>query len=237
MSFPVKFGTYEVFRIILPGFFCLALLLVTLFLLAPTRQIVAEFSQQSIFLFAISLAGVFLGLVLYAYDHPKRIDAYKKLKMPSNYLKEKLCDSCPSQCENKIKDIGEAIDSYFYVFHQIFSASIQERVYYIGSVYHVLADMRMLSFVFGIIIFLISLVEGMYRTLPVPDSLFGILFGAALILFWLFLHPDFFCEKNKSKGDKYEGYIMKMQNRFIDIEIEAIKKRICKPAKESEGEK
>ena len=231
MSLPVKFGTYEVFRIILPGFYCLALLFVTLFLFSPTRQIFLESSQHPIFLFVVASGGVFLGLVLYAYDHPKKIAAYRKLKMPSTYLKEKLCDQCPSQCENKIKDEGEAIDTYFYVLYKIFGAGAQGRIFYIGSVYHVFADMRMLSFIFGIVIFPISLAGALYGTLPVSDAVFGLFIGSFLLILWLFLHPEYFCEKNKSKGDKYEEYIIKMQRRFIDIEIDKIRERICRSKK------
>jgi len=232
MSFPVKFGTYEIFRIILPGFYCLALLLVTLFLFNPTRQIFWEFSQHPIFLFAAASAGVFLGLVLYAYDHPKRIAAYKKLKKPSIYLKEKLCDRCPSPCENKIKDEGEAIDTYFYVLYNIFSAGAQQRIFYIGSVYHVFADIRMLSFIFGIPIFLISFDGALRGTLPISDAVFGLILGFSLLIFWLFLHPEYFCKHSKSKGDKYEEYIFKMQRRFIDIEIDKIKEKICRNKKQ-----
>jgi len=228
MSFPVKFGTYEIFRIIVPGFYCLVLIFVFLFLFAPTRGFFLDFSQHPIFLFIAISGGIFLGLALYAYDYPKRIAPYKNLKMPSAYLKEKLCDQCPSPCENKIKDLGEAIDTYFYVFYHIFSAGAQERIFYIGSVYHLFADMRMLSFVFGIVIFITSAIEVSCGMLPVLDGFFGLLMGFFLLGFWLFLHPEYLCKKNKSKGDKYEEYIMKMQRRFIDIEIDRIKKKICR---------
>lgn len=227
MSFPVKFGTYEIFRIILPGFYCVTLLSITIFLFTPTRQIFIGFSQHQVFLFAVVAGGVFLGLMLYAYDHPKKIAAYRNLEMPSIHLKRKLCDKCSSPCENKIKGEGEAIDTYFYVLYEIFSPGVQQRIFYIGSVYHMLADIRLLSFIFGVIIFPISLGGVLYGNLPISDAIFGLLMSTFLILLWLYLHPEFFSGK-KSKGDKYEGYIMKMQRRFIDIEIDKIKERICR---------
>jgi hypothetical protein len=228
VSFPVKFETYEIFRIILPGFYFLGLLLLTLFLFAPTRQILMAFSENSIFLFAVVFGGVFLGLGLYAFDHPKRISAYKDLKMPSVYLKEKLCDKCTTVCENTIDSIGKAVDSYFYVFYEVFSAGAQERIFYIGSVYHVFADIRMLSFVFGSIISILSYEGLCFRILSLSDSLIGLLAGFLLILSWLSLHPEFFNKERRSKGDKYEDYITKMQRRFIDIEIDRIREKICR---------
>jgi len=179
----------------------------------------------------VALGGVFFGIALYAYDHPKRIAAYKKLEMPSLYLKKKLCDSCPSLCKNRIADEGEAIDTYFYVFYTIFTPDARERILYIGSVYHVLADMRMLSFIFGVTIFPISFFGVMFGTLPFSDMVFGFLASSILILFWLFLHPEYFYKDVKSKGDKYEAYIMKMQRRFIDIEIGTIRDKFCRRPK------
>ena len=180
-----------------------------------------------------ALGGVFLGLALYAYDHPKRIAAYRELEMPSLYLKGKLCDSCSIQCENRIKDEGDAIDSYFYVFYEIFGSGVQERVFYIGSVYHVLADIRMLSFTFGVTVFPISFFSVIFGTSPFSDMVFGFLASSILILFWLFLHPEYFYKDVESKGDKYERYIMKMQRRFIDIEIDTIRDTICKRPKKA----
>jgi len=235
LSFPVKFGTYEVFRIILPGFYCLTLIFLTILVFTPTRQILAESSQQPYFLFTAVLGGVFLGFALYAYDYPKRIAAYRNLEMPSLYLKRKLCDSCPSKCENRIEDAGGAIDTFFYVFYEIFSSGVQERVLYIGSVYHILTDMRMLSFVFGVLIFPLSLVGAFFRVLPFSDTVLGFFASSVLILFWLFLHPEYLYKNVKSKGDKYEGYIMKMQKRFIDLEIDTIKNRICRSPEKADS--
>lgn len=228
MSFPVKFETYEIFRIILPGFYFLGLLLLTLFLFVPTKQVIIAFSENAVFLFAVVFGGVFLGLGLYAFDHPKRISAYRNLKMPSVYLKEKLCDKCGAVCENRIDSIGSAIDSYFYVFYELFNAGTQERVFYIGSVYHVFADIRMLSFVFGSGIAILSYEGLCFGVLSLSDSLFGLLAGFLLILLWFSLHPEFFKKERRSKGDKYEDYITKMQRRFIDIEIGRIRQKICR---------
>ena len=227
MSFPVKFGTYEVFRIILPGFYCLVLIFASALVFNPTRQFFLDASSHPAFLFISAAIGVFLGLALYAYDHPKRIAAYTKLEMPSAYLKKRLCDVCQSHCKNTIKDEGEAIDSYFYVFYEIFGSGVQARVLYIGSVYHVFADVRMLSFVFGVTIFPLSFLGVLIRTLPLSDVGFAFLASSVLVLFWLLLHPEYLRKSARSKGDKYEGYIMKMQRRFIDIEIDRIKRKFC----------
>lgn len=227
-SFPIRFGTYEVFRIILPGFYFVGLLCLTAYLFVPTRQLFIEFAGHQMFLFAVVAGGVFLGLVLYAYDYPKKIRAYRELKMPSEYLKRKLRDKCLSPCENKIQDIGEAVDTYFYVMLELFSPGAQKRIFYIGSVYHVLADIRMLSAIFGFMIFPISLGGALIGSLPTFDAIFGLFIATFLVILWLSLHPEFIYKKRKSKGDKYLEYIVKMQRRFIDLKIDEIREKICK---------
>ena len=174
--------------------------------------------------------GIFLGLILYAYDHPKRIKAYKGLEMPSKYLKKKLCDRCKLPCENKMIDEGEAIDTYLILLTELFKTSTQQRIFYIGSVYHLFADIRMLSFIFSIPIIVISLGGARMGNLSVLDSVFGLVVGCSLFLFWLFLHPEFTCKTQESKGDKYFRYIIKLQRRLIDLKIGEIKEKVCKHA-------
>lgn len=228
MSFPARFGTYEVFRIILPGFYCLGLLCLTAYLLPLTRNFFVRFAEHQTFLPVVTAGGVFVGFFLYAIDYPKKIRAYKRLEKPSDYLKKILCDECQSPCVNKIKDRGEAIDTYFYLLLEKFKGPTQERIFYIGSVYHVFADIRMLSALFSIILFLISLCGVLFGDLPIPDAVFGLFTGTFLGVFWLSQHPEFFSE-NKSKGDRYEEYIMKMQKRIIDLKIDNIREDICRP--------
>ena len=148
--------------------------------------------------------------------------------MPSEYLKKKLCDKCASPCENKMKDKGEAIDTYFYILTELFKPTTQQRIFYIGSLYHLFADIRMLAFIFGIPIIIISLSGALVGNLPVTDFTFGIVIGFALVLLWLFLHPEFTCRTQQSKGDKYFGYIVKLQKRLIDLKIDEIKQKICR---------
>ena len=231
MSFPARFETYELFRIILPGFFFMSLLCVSAYLFLPIRSAFIEFFKHPAFLFVVVVGGIFLGFVLYAYDHPKRIKAYRGLEseMPSTHLKNILCDSCSAPCDNKIHDKGSAIDTYFYLLGNLFDSASRERVLYIGSVYHVLSDIRMLSSVFGSVILLISVFGLVQRAgLPIIDAIFGLAFGFALLFFWLWLHPEFFCKKQLSKGDKYLKYILKFQRRYLDLEIEKIRRMLCK---------
>jgi len=231
MSLPARFETYELFRIILPGFFFISLLCFSAYLFIPTRSAFLEFSKHQAFLLVVVGGGIFLGFVLYAYDHPKKIKAYQESEseMPSNHLKKILCDSCSTPCCNKILDRGSAIDTYFYLLNTLFDPASRERVLYIGSVYHVLSDIRMLSFVFGstivsLSIFGLVLLPG----LPIFDVIFGLAFGIALLFLWIWLHPEFFCHEQLSKGDKYLKYILKFERRYLDLNIEKIKTMLCR---------
>ena len=134
-------------------------------------------------------------------------------------------------CKNRIEDKGEAVDTYFYILFEIFSASAQQRIFYIGSAYNVLAEIRMLSFVLGKLSFITSLSLSFFGWPSVFETLLGIIVGSILLLLWLYMHPEFSCEENLSKGDKCMEYIVKMQKKFIDLEIETIKSKICKRQK------
>jgi len=230
MSLPARFETYELFRIILPGFFFAGLLCISAYLFLPTRSAFTEFSKHQAFLLVVIGGGVFLGFVLYAYDHPKRIKAYRGLEseMPSNHLKKILCDSCSAPCAHKIYDRGIAIDTYFYLLDKFFDSASRERILYIGSVYHVLSDIRMLSFIFGSAIVSISVFGLIERpSLPVFDAVFGIILGAILLSLWIWLHPEYFCDEQLSKGDKYLKYILKFQRRYLDLNAKEIKQMLC----------
>lgn len=233
VSIPAKFGVYELFRIVLPGFFCISLLCIVLFLFVPTRQEFTNLMQHSIFSFVVPATGLFIGLVLYAVDYPSTTGFYKKNivpNMPSSYLKEILCDKCSASCKKRIKDSKDAFHTYFYLFNEHFSTSAQQRVYYFGSVYRIFADIRVMSGIFGFAILFISMLGFAWKNgLPPSDAIFGLLCGSGLVAFWIYLHPEFLSRKGAlNKGDRYMRDIIEYQRRYLDLEIDQIKNKLCK---------
>ena len=232
MSFPASFGTYEVFRMILPGFFAIGLIFVFAFLFLPTREAFIVFLKHPAFSYAAVVLGIFAGLLLYEYDHPKKARFWQeqiKPQMPSAHLKKILCDKCTASCGNKIKDVSETIDTYFYILHRIFDSSSREKIFYFGSVYHAFSDVRALSGVFGPAILVVSLIGYLWKNgLPLFDTVFGVALGVTLLALWIGLHPEFFSKKNLSKGDKYMRDALRFQRRYLDLHIKQIKEALCK---------
>lgn len=232
MSLPAKFGTYEVFRMILPGLFAIGLFSILAFLFPPTREAFIVFLEHPVFPYAIIMLGIFVGLLLYEYDHPKKTRFWKeqlKPQMPSLHLKKILCDKCVKPCEKKINSVSDAIDTYFYVLHKVIDPSSREKIFYHGSTYHVLADVRALSVSFGTAILVVSLFRYLWKNdLPLFETVFGLALGVILLALWIYLHPEFFCNKNLSKGDRYMRDILRFQRRYLDLHIEQIKQELCK---------
>lgn len=232
MSLPAQFSTYEVFRMILPGFFAMGLIFALAFLFLPTREAFIVFLQHPAFSYMAIVLGIFAGLLLYDYDHPKKTRFWQeqlKPQMPSRHLKKILCDNCTTSCENKIKDASETIDTYFYVLHRIFDPSSREKIFYFGSIYHAFADVRALSGVFGPVILVVSLFGFLWKNgLPPFDTVFGFALGVTLLALWIDLHPEFFCKKNLSKGDTYMRDALRFQRRYLDLHIDQIKQELCK---------
>lgn len=235
MSVPVRFGTYEFFRIVLPGFFLTGLLCVFAYFFLPTRQLLIDFSQLSIFPFGVLAVGIFIGLLLYAYDYPRRTSFYTQIlapEMPSMYLKKILCDKCSKSskaCKNKINNQKDARNTYFYILNNLFDANSRQRVFYFGSIYCAFGDIRAISGFFAIPIILSSIFGYFWPNgLPYMDTILRLIFGSVLFVIWLFLHPEFFCKETLSKGDRYMRYILDFQRKYLDLEIDEIKKKLCK---------
>ena len=151
--------------------------------------------------------------------------------MPSLYLKQILCDKCSKSskvCKNKINDKKDAIDTYFYILNNIFDANSRQRVFYFGSIYLVFGDIRAISGLFAIPIILSSIFCYFWPNgLPYTDTILGLVFGSVLFGVWLFLHPEFFCKEVLSKGDRYMRYILEFQRKYLDLEIDEIKNKLC----------
>lgn len=239
MAFPVEFESYEVFRIVLPGYLGLGAILLFLYTFSITQGYLYAFSKavgSTLFLTLIIGVGLFLGLLLYAYDHPRRCHFYKthiKTALPSLHLKKILCDSCAEKCENAINDQEMAGSTYFYLFYGYFDSNSQRTTNFFGSIYRILADMRAifgLMWVSQLLITLFNLISLIMNGASGTPSLIAvnsILFVMFLAL-WLGLHPEFYSNR-LSKGDQYMLQAVNFQKRYLDLKINDFKPLICLP--------
>ena len=238
MSVPAKFERYEIFRILLPGFYAISAIFIGLYSFFPTRSYVLSLIQLNAFLFIIIIGSIFLGLFLYAYDHPKQTRFYKELiipNQPSNYLKKILCDECEKPCYNIMDSAEKAKPVYFYLLYSFFDPTSQGVIHYFGSVYRIYAHMRAISGLLGwseIILALIVLLISSFFNVKnsvfiLTNTIFPFILSLIFISFWMWLHPEFFNKEKLSKGDKYMLEIINFQKRYLELEKEKIKEKLC----------
>ncbi len=142
-SFAPTFGRYETLRILVPGFyFALALLFFSwtfVYQLAP-------FHLAGLPLFLLFL-GVTLvaGLSMYAKETPKRRQAFLQ-NQPSQYLSAKA----RTMKEFSLLDDEEARRLYFFILNNYIPPSFHEKIFFFGTVYHVMVQVRRTSFWFAL---------------------------------------------------------------------------------------
>jgi hypothetical protein len=230
MSIPARFGQYEVFRIILPGYYSLGALLALFYSFYPTRFFLLSFIYSNIFYLAIG-GGIFIGLLLYAYNYPRKTIFYKeKIEplLPHKYLKSILCDECKQICEKEIKTDGDARNYYYYLLYNLFDHNSQGVIHYFGSLYRVYTNIRIVTYIFGFLEIIISIgnLAVFLLFIPVSYSVFisntmGVFcLGVLFILMWVFLvkYP---------KGDDYMIQIINFQRTYLDLKKEDIIRDIC----------
>jgi len=241
MSFPIRFESYEIFRIVLPGYFALGAVYYVLYSLVITRsQIIYLYNllEATGFIFLSIGLGLFIGILLYAYDYPKHTKFYReriKPKFPHLHLRKILCEQCKETCENIIKDENDAIATWFYLLYSFFDPNSQQTIHYFGSIYRIYADIRAVlwllwlsqSVVFGINLLTI---DDSYTFRNGSFDLIMPIVSAFLFLFlWIALHPECSSESKLSKGDSYMLQIVQFQKRYLDLNIEGIKEELCMP--------
>jgi hypothetical protein len=199
-----------------------------------------QFGGSTGFLFLAIGLGLFLGLLLYAYDHPKRIDFYKqriKPDLPSSHLKNILCDKCSRKCENIMKDYDVATSTYFYLLYKYFDPNSQQTIHYFGSIYRIFADIRA---IFGLVWISEIGVLVVNALTTINQGSLGDAFGTVdllgpifiipvFFLLWILLHPEYRCSNRLSKGDSYMLQIVNFQKRYLDLNIGELRRYVCVP--------
>jgi len=142
MSVPVKFERYELFRILLPGFYAMSVIIVVLYSIYPIRMNIKSILDSNVSLYLFIMGGIFLGMLLYAHHHPKKIKFYTTKiipELPHKYLRHILCNKCEEHCINYMKTDNDAVQVYFYLLYYFFDTKSQGVIHYFGSVYRFLA--------------------------------------------------------------------------------------------------
>ena len=140
-----SFGSYESIRIFAPGFYFAALLMS--YLWAGSRILFPPFELEGIPLFFIFLAVAMVsGLTLYAKESTKRRKAFLE-NQPSLWIKNRaraMTDLAP------LED-AEARRLYFYILNNHMPSVFHEKIFFFGTIYHIMIQVRRTSFWFALL--------------------------------------------------------------------------------------
>jgi hypothetical protein len=139
-----SFGLYEATRILVPGFY-FASLCAMLYYSFVSRYISFPIERgywTVLFLFLVLVSG----LTMYAKETTKRRRAFVE-NQPSAFLE----DIVRRHSSTSTLDESEARQLYFYILNNHIPLAFHEKVFFFGTVYHIMIQIRRTSFWFAIL--------------------------------------------------------------------------------------
>ncbi len=144
-----SFGLYEASRILMPGFYFTTLLLFfcLAFLPAPLSpdRLGGWIWPAFLFLTVVS------GLTMYAKETPKRRRAFQQ-NQPSTFL-QTLARTMP---DTEVLSDAEAQRTYFYILNNHVPSLFHEKIFFFGTVYQVMIQVRRTTFWFALLGLLVA---------------------------------------------------------------------------------
>ncbi len=140
---PSSFGTYESLRILVPGFSFATLLLFFVMCFLPRYGEYDSHGIAGVLLFLF--VAVVSGLTMYAKEASKRRKAFLE-NQPSGYLKErsKLLKN------TDLLDDTNARRLYFYILNNHVPQTFHDKIFFFGTVYHIMILLRRTTFWFAV---------------------------------------------------------------------------------------
>jgi hypothetical protein len=188
-----SFGLYEAARILVPGFY-FASLCVMFFYFFVSRYISFFFEQGYLWIVFIFLVLV-SGLTMYAKETTKRRRAFLE-NQPSAFLQ----DIARRHSSAHILDEAEARQLYFYILNHFVPSTFHEKIFFFGTVYHIMIQIRRTSFGF-VILSLLCLAVQIAMGIPIGDQQ-GLIFFCALVCLIYLLNVTY----NKADRKIQENY-------------------------------
>jgi hypothetical protein len=139
-----SFGLYEATRILVPGFY-FASLSAMFYYSFVSRYISFPLEHgywTVLFLFLVLVSG----LTMYAKETTKRRRAFVE-NQPSAFLQDIARHSSATNILNE----AEARHLYFYILNHFIPPAFHEKVFFFGTVYHIMIQIRRTSFWFAIL--------------------------------------------------------------------------------------
>lgn len=190
-----SFGLYETARILIPGFY-FASLSTMFFYFFISRYL--YFPLENVFGIILFLFFVLVsGLTMYAKETTKRRRAFVENR-PSAFLQ----DSIRRFSAASILSEAEARQLYFYILNHFIPSAFHEKVFFFGTVYHIMNQIRRTSFWFALMSIL-CLVFQIVSGIPLVNQ-------QGLISFCLLICLIYLLNVKYNKADR------KMQENYQD---------------------
>jgi len=202
-----SFSSYEAARILVPGYYFAVLTLILVNLTATTVQ--WPLIVPDVFLIiAFLVLGYIAGLTLYAKESSKRRKAFQE-NQPSLYLKTKA----RSMSDLPVMEEDEAKQLYFYILNNHVPAIFHEKIFFFGTIYHIMIQVRRTSLWFSLLgtILAWALPLAGYR-----DSTGLLLFSAAAWLIYLFNVTFNKADRKMQENYKDQIYWLEMNNDLVE---------------------
>ena len=140
-----SFGTYEALRIIVPGYYFAALVLCLGWTVADAHGTALPLDGIQLLLIVLAI-GLIAGLTLYAKETTKRRKAFQE-NQPSLYLKTKA----RSMADIPVMEEADARQLYFFILNNHVPAIFHEKIFFFGTIYHIMTQIRRTSLWFALL--------------------------------------------------------------------------------------
>lgn len=173
-----SFGVYEALRIFFPGFY-LAMLMFLLYR-SYLQQFLPVRATPLLMTTLVVFLAIVAGFTLYAQETTKRRKAFLE-NQPSRFLSDKA----RTMKNMPLLDDDASRKLYFYILNNLMPPAFHEKIFFFGTVYHIMTSIRRTSFWFalfatGAVAFEIS------RNTPLSEQQALLLYTIAVWLVYLF---------------------------------------------------
>jgi hypothetical protein len=196
-----SFGLYETIRILIPGFYFASLC--TFFFSAVFVHDLPLPLNQGFFIILFIFLILISGLTMYAKETTKRRRAFIE-NQPSTFLQ----DIARRHSATQLLDEVESRQLYFYILNHFMPAAFHEKVFFFGTVYHIMIQLRRTSFWFAILS-LVSIGVQIAAGTPLREQ-FGLI--SFCVLIWLvYLLNVKYNKADRKMQENYQDQIFWLQ--------------------------
>lgn len=202
-----SFSTYEAARILVPGYYFAVLAFILVSLAAAALQWPLVIPDVFLIITFVVL-GYIAGLTLYAKESSKRRKAFQE-NQPSLHLKTKA----RAMPDLPVMEEDEAKQLYFYILNNHIPAVFHEKIFFFGTIYHIMIQIRRTSLWFSLLgtVLCGALTLAGYRDLSAL-----LLFSAAAWVIYLLNVTFNKADRKMQENYKDQVYWLEMNNDLVE---------------------